>query len=298
MALAEKLPAPFIDSLSTVFEDSDEIDSFLSSLDSDSPTSIRLNPAKSSRKPDEEPVSWNADGYYLRSRPSFVAEAFWHAGYYYVQEASSMIVGHIIQQLKRTIADPIWVLDLCATPGGKSTDILSKLDGTDTLVSNEFVRSRSHILAENISKWGASNAMVTHNDPADFAALKGMFDILVIDAPCSGEGLFRKDHEAIKEWSTANVQLCADRQEKIILDSWAGLREGGYLVYSTCTYNPMENERILQWMLSNFDVSSVSIKMDDSWGFQKNEVGGAQLFHAFPHRVRGEGFSFFVLQKH
>jgi 16S rRNA C967 or C1407 C5-methylase (RsmB/RsmF family) len=204
-------------------------------------TSIRINPAKplptpDSRLPALSPVPWSSFGYYLAERPSFTFDPRFHAGAYYVQEASGMFLE---QALKQTVdlSRSVKVLDLCAAPGGKSTHIQSLLSRESILVSNDVIRSRAAVLEENMTKWGAPNVVVTNNDPAHLARLPHYFDVLVIDAPCSGSGLFRRDPDAIGEWSENNVQLCSQRQQRIIADVWPALKPGGILIYSTCSYS-------------------------------------------------------------
>ncbi|MDH5610354.1 MAG: hypothetical protein OEY56_12830, partial [Cyclobacteriaceae bacterium] len=192
---------------------------------------------------------------------------------------------------------PLRVLDLCGAPGGKSTDIMAMLRPQDLLVSNEVIQSRAGILREVATKWGYPNHLVTNNDPADFQRLPGFFDLMVVDAPCSGEGMFRKDEQAIREWSPAHVELCAARQQRILADVWDALREGGILLYSTCTFNRRENEEILARLRAKHEVTPVTIRGMEAFGFVQSEVGGIPLYRAFPHRIRGEGFSFFVLRK-
>ncbi|HEY1033070.1 MAG TPA: RsmB/NOP family class I SAM-dependent RNA methyltransferase, partial [Flavipsychrobacter sp.] len=197
-------------------------------------TSVRLNPYKVSGVfHNAEKVPWCSEGRYLDARPVFTLDPLFHAGAYYVQEASSMFLQ---QALKATVPDNnnLRVLDLCAAPGGKSTLIASLLGKDSLLVSNEVIRTRASILEENMSRWGYMNTWVTSNDPKDFGKLKGYFDVIVVDAPCSGSGLFRKDERALGEWSEANVALCSGRQQRILADVWPALKEGGVLIYATC----------------------------------------------------------------
>ena len=211
----------------------DQWPAFQLSLQESSPTSIRLNPLKKSKVP-EKKIPWTETGYYLEQRPRFTLDPLFHAGAYYVQEASSMLMEQGVRQ-SMDVTQPILALDLCASPGGKSTHLLSLLSADSFLVSNEVIRARASVLSENIQKWGYENVLVTNNDPIDFQLLPGFFDLIVVDAPCSGEGLFRKDQAAMKEWSVDNVQLCAQRQQRIVADVWPSLKEEGILLYSTCT---------------------------------------------------------------
>jgi 16S rRNA C967 or C1407 C5-methylase (RsmB/RsmF family)/NOL1/NOP2/fmu family ribosome biogenesis protein len=257
--------------------------------------SIRLNPEK---KTDHsgEPVDWCTNGRYLDERPVFTLDPLFHAGAYYVQEASSMFLEQVFLQLGLT-NHPIRILDLSAAPGGKSTHLVNLVHPDSLLVANEVIRSRASILAENLTKWGYNNVMVTNNDPVDFQQLPGFFDVLVVDAPCSGEGLFRKDPEAMKEWSVDQADHCAKRQRRILEDAWSALKADGILVYCTCTYNVDENETNLQWLHQQHSLESLELSLNDSWGIEKNQLGNITGYRFYPHRVRGEGFFISVLRK-
>jgi 16S rRNA C967 or C1407 C5-methylase (RsmB/RsmF family)/NOL1/NOP2/fmu family ribosome biogenesis protein len=246
-----------------------------------------------------ENIPWCNSGYYLPSRPVFTLDPLLHAGAYYVQEASSMFleqaVRYILQQIPVSLA-----LDLCAAPGGKSTHLASLLPEGSVLVSNEVIATRTPILLENLVKWGNANVMVTQNDPADFGKLGPQFDLIVVDAPCSGSGLFRRDPEAIKEWSEQAVSLCAQRQQRILADALPAMVPGGFLVYATCSYSPAEDEEILDWLLSQWELESISLP-DSFTGkgvvtVQSPEMQGTG-YRFFPCRVKGEGFFMAVLQK-
>ncbi|MBL0742906.1 methyltransferase RsmF C-terminal domain-like protein [Chryseolinea lacunae] len=262
-----------------------------------SPVSIRLNPAKVSAPPaGASSIPWTSHGYYLHERPSFTLDPAFHAGAYYVQEASSMF----LEQAFRQVVDPdkaIRVLDLCAAPGGKSTHLLSLLNNQSLLVSNEVIRARASILAENIQKWGHCNAVVTHNDPQDFQRLQGFFDVMVVDAPCSGEGLFRKDPDAMQEWSPDNVALCSKRQRRILSDVWPALKEGGVLLYSTCTYNADENEANLAWLQQEHGAEFIPLLLNESWGIQRVLHQNIPGYRFYPHNVKGEGFFMAAVRK-
>jgi len=189
------------------------------------------------------------------------------------------------------------VLDLCAAPGGKSTHLLSLINHNDLLVANEVIRSRVSVLNENIRKWGYQNVVVCNNDPADFSNLEGLFDLILIDAPCSGEGLFRRDPTAIQQWSVDNTILCATRQRRILADIWPALKTGGYLIYSTCTFNPAENEENLQWLSQNNDLESIRIPLQESWGVEEIETNGLYGYRFLPQNVKGEGFFLTLIRK-
>lgn len=256
-------------------------------------TSIRLNPKKllpQNHFPGTEHVPWCPHGRYLPARPSFTLDPVFHGGAYYVQEASSMFLHHVLSFLYDGNNKPQHVLDLCGAPGGKSTLLAAALPDS-LIVANEVIKSRVGVLAENISKWGSDNVVVTSNDPKDFTRLTGFFDLIVTDAPCSGSGLFRKDKEAIKEWSEANVQMCSLRQQRILNDVLPSLKTGGHLVYSTCSYSSQENEDICDWLVENFNLTPVQVPCNESWGVieavSQNHTYG---YRFYPYKLKGEGF--------
>lgn len=243
-------------------------------------------------------VPWCPDGYYLQERPSFTLDPMFHAGGYYVQEAGSMFIGQIFRQLYGVNPEhSLRVLDLCAAPGGKTT-LLSTLVGESGLVvANEVIRQRAATLVDNVRKWGLGNTVVTNNDPSHFAAFRHYFDLVLVDAPCSGEGMFRKTPEARNEWSAANVNLCAARSRRILSDAWDALKPGGILIYSTCTFNQQEDEETVKWLVEEYGCESVSVAADPAWGIVQGEVAGCPTFRFFPHRVQAEGFFAAVLRK-
>jgi 16S rRNA C967 or C1407 C5-methylase (RsmB/RsmF family)/NOL1/NOP2/fmu family ribosome biogenesis protein len=265
---------------------------------SDAPTSIRINPFKTSAIKSDEKVPWCDQGYYLASRPSFTFDPLFHSGCYYVQEASSMFIDRILHYINKD-SDGIRVLDLCAAPGGKSTLISSALKGNDLLVANEIIKTRVPILADNLTRWGTANTIVSNNDPKDFGKLKGFFDIILADAPCSGSGMFRKDPAAMDEWSEANVTLCHQRQERILADIYPSLKEDGYLIYSTCSYSMEENEDILDWLCTEFALESIRIPVEHDWGIVESRSTKKQAwgYRFYPDKVKGEGLFAACLQK-
>jgi 16S rRNA C967 or C1407 C5-methylase (RsmB/RsmF family)/NOL1/NOP2/fmu family ribosome biogenesis protein len=288
------LPQEFLDIMHGQLGDQ-SVD-FVSSLNKPSPTSIRLNPEKNYKVHSDSSVLWSAFGKYLSSRPSFTLDPAFHGGAYYVQEPSSMFLEQAFVQVLDS-GQSLNILDLSAAPGGKSTHMLSLAGRSSLLVSNEVIRSRATILAENILKWGYPNAIVTNNDPKDFGALGGFFDVVVIDAPCSGEGMFRKDPKAVDEWSPAHVSLCSSRQKRIIADVWPSLKENGILVYCTCTYNREENEENLQWLRQQHKIEFIKLKIDPQWGIEQTDDDGVVGYRFYPHRVAGEGFFISVMRK-
>lgn len=275
----------------------DKADILLCSLALEPLTSIRRNPSKIEQGRfreifGEDVVEWCEDGVYLPERPSFTHDPLFHSGTYYVQEAGSMFVGHIVKHLLKDLDQDLTVLDLCAAPGGKSTDLLSVLPKSSLLVANEVIKSRCPILAENVAKWGYPNVVVTNNDPRDFSKLTSLFDIVVVDAPCSGEGMFRKDSEAIEQWSEDNVELCVARQKRILADVWPSLKEGGYLLYSTCTFNSHENDDNVEWIINELGAEIVEIPSFES--ILRTNMRGYQFA---PGLTKSEGFFVAVLRK-
>ncbi|MDD6209708.1 MAG: rRNA cytosine-C5-methyltransferase [Bacteroidales bacterium] len=268
--------------------------SFLSSLKTESPVSVRINRSKWKESLSLNPVAWCPDGCYLEQRPSFTFDPLLHAGAYYVQEASSMFLYQVVLQL---LSEPVKALDLCAAPGGKSTLLLSSLPQGSLLVANEVIRNRAQVLNENIKKWGNPDAVVTNNNPADFVRLPHYFDFILADVPCSGEGMFRKDPDTVAEWSLENVSSCAVRQRQIIEDVWPALKPGGILVYSTCTYNTEENEENIQWICSELGAESVPLNLGNGWNIAAELMGSASCYRFFPHKIKGEGFFMAVLRK-
>jgi 16S rRNA C967 or C1407 C5-methylase (RsmB/RsmF family)/NOL1/NOP2/fmu family ribosome biogenesis protein len=274
----------------------EEWDAFTQALQEASPVSIRTNPLKNFQHAAVAQVPWSRQGYYLKERPVFTLDPAFHAGAYYVQEASSMFLEHALRQ-SIDLTTPLHVLDLCAAPGGKSTLVASLLNQESLLVSNEVIRSRAGILTENLQKWGTDQVVVTNNDPEDFQKLRGFFDVIVVDAPCSGEGLFRKDPQAMKEWSEENVQLCSKRQRRIVSDVWSALKENGILIYSTCTYNSLENEDNLRWLRDEHAVEFLPVAVDADWGIEEINEHGIKGYRFYPHKVKGEGFFLSVIRK-
>ncbi|MBF9253565.1 rRNA methyltransferase [Pontibacter sp. 172403-2] len=273
---------------------------FKAALQQDPPVSIRLNPAKTSSASiagiNLPHVPWASQGYYLPERPLFTLDPLLHAGTYYVQEASSMFLEQALQQAA-DLLQPLRVLDLCGAPGGKSTQLASLISPDSLLVSNEVIRSRASILAENITKWGSGNVLVTNNDPRDFKRLSGFFDVMVVDAPCSGEGMFRKDAHAVQEWSEENVKLCAQRQQRILTEVWEALKPGGVLIYSTCTWNETENEENMAWLTMQQQAESINLTLPLEWNIVPTQLNGVRGYRFYPHLVQGEGFFMAVLRK-
>jgi len=290
-------PPNFLESLSG--EPGFDAENFINTHQfSETPTSIRINPFKISAIKADAQVPWCPEGYYLDTRPSFTFDPLFHAGCYYVQEASSMFIGHILKTIKPD-GEPVKILDLCAAPGGKSTLINSAMQPDDLLVANEIIKTRVPVLADNLSRWGTANVIVTNNDPKDFTRLKGFFDIILVDAPCSGSGMFRKDPAAMDEWSENNVVLCHQRQERILADIYPCLKEGGHLIYSTCSYSHQENEDILDWLCDSFELESLPIPIYKEWGIVETQSPKQKAwgYRFYPGKVKGEGLFAACLRK-
>lgn len=268
---------------------------FARALEREPVVSIRYNEPKMKADETLSNVPWASQGRYLSSRPVFTADPLFHAGCYYVQEASSMFVEQVVRQY---VHEPVRALDLCAAPGGKSTHLLSLLPSGSMLVSNEPMPLRAQVLAENVAKWGNASSVVTKNLPSDFSPFRDFFDLIVVDAPCSGEGMFRKEPKAVEQWSVANVEMCAERQKEILSDIWSSLRPGGLLVYSTCTFNSEENEHNVRWIAEELGAEPLALDIDASWNVTGSLVGDNMPVYRFiPGRTEGEGFFLAVLRK-
>ena len=294
---------------------------FMEAFNEDAPVSIRLNPRKveggnhnsqfSILNSQFDKVPWCPEGYYLSGRPQFTFDPLFHAGCYYVQEASSMFITHVLRSVTEgrffcditgdVTKEPslCYTLDLCAAPGGKSTAMRTVLPEGSILVSNEPIANRAQILLENITKWGWPNCIVTNNYPRDFRKAKTKFDIILCDVPCSGEGMFRKDPTTIGEWSLQNVEKCWRLQREIVADAWECLNPGGLLIYSTCTFNIKENEENIRWILDTYDAEPIAIPTEPEWNITGSLLEGfdVPVYRFIPGITRGEGLFMCVLRK-
>ncbi len=257
--------------------------------------SFRINKKKISVSPFEGALSvpWCADGFYLKERPKYAQHPYWHAGGFYVQEASSMFLSYALQQLL-PLQETLCVLDACAAPGGKSTLMASLLSNNSVLVSNEVIKSRVNVLQENIVKWGNTNSIITNSDTQQFGKLPPFFDCIVVDAPCSGSGLFRKDAQAMNEWSENNVQLCSERQQRIVSNLIPALKNNGVLIYSTCSYSVEENEMMVNWLCEKHQLETVHMEVPAAWNIVNSQEG---CYRFYPYLVKGEGFFIALLRK-
>ena len=276
-------------------------------------TSLRINPAKwtfpgiekltsgfnafQQRDIKASAIPWCTNGYYLSERPSFTFDPFLHAGAYYVQEASSMFIGYALEKVTAGQSS-LKALDLCAAPGGKTT-LLASIKNISLLVSNELIRTRVPVLYENVVKWGMPHVFVSQQDPRDFQRLPGFFDVLLVDAPCSGSGLFRRDPDAISEWSLQNVALCSQRQQRILADALPALKEDGLLIYSTCSYSREEDEAILDWLISDCAMETVKVDLPAEWGIVEtmSDAHNGYGYRFYPDKIKGEGFFMACLRK-
>lgn len=284
----------------------DEAAALAAALDSEPITAVRFNTRKAAVSdcvreaifPAGKPVAWCRDGLVLGSRPQFTLMPEWHGGLFYVQEPASMVIGEVVRRLCGRIGrSDIRYLDTCAAPGGKTTAALSALPDEAFVVANEFVPSRANILLENLTKWGAPNVGVTCGDTAAFRKLPVAFDIVAVDAPCSGEGMMRKDEEARRQWSEGLVKQCAALQREIVENAWTALRPGGYLIYSTCTFNRSEDEEILRYIVEGLGGESIDTGIGSDFDIPGAIVPGLHALRFMPHRTCGEGLFMGVMRK-
>jgi len=268
------------------------------------PVSVRINPQKAIGPekvfPAEntgEMVAWCPKAFYLNSRPSFTMDPLFHAGAYYVQEASSMFIHHLISSVLQD-KEGLMALDLCAAPGGKTT-LLSSMPHFRLVLANEIIQTRVPVLRENTIKWGARHVFVSNNDPADFEKMAGLFDLVLVDAPCSGSGLFRKDAAAMNEWNPSLVSFCSARQKRILASAMHSVVEGGYLLYSTCSYSKEENEENLDHIMDSGLFESLAVNVPDEWNLVESisSIKKAKGYRFYPNKVRGEGFFCAIFQK-
>jgi 16S rRNA C967 or C1407 C5-methylase (RsmB/RsmF family) len=292
-----KFPEHFKEKLCTVIPEN-ESDDFLQALSDPPTTSIRRNPHKCIPIlfQEENAIPWESEGCYVANDTKFILDPEWHAGAYYVQEPSSMILGEFFRSLPES-GDTLMVLDLCAAPGGKSTHLRSLMSKDSFLVSNEIDPQRFSILRENITRWGHNQVLLTRTEPKTLGKISGFFDLILVDAPCSGEGMFRKDPQAIQHWGLNNIQQCHQRQTTILHDILPSLKPGGVLIYSTCTYNQDENERIGDWLCAEYNLESIAPELPSDWGFTKRTGSHTTAWVAYPHKVRGEGIAMQMFRK-
>ncbi|MCI7001196.1 MAG: hypothetical protein MR898_02625 [Prevotella sp.] len=292
-----QLPIDFTDMARRTMGE-ERFDSYLKAFETDAPVSIRLNPEKAKElTADGERVPWCRNAYYLPQRPNFTYDPLLHAGCYYVQEAGSMFLDTVMQQW---VPDaPVVMIDFCAAPGGKSLLARTALAADSVLFSNEPMRNRANILAENVEKWGYADHFVTNNFPRDYRRAKMIADVVLCDVPCSGEGMFRKDEATIREWSMQNVEKCARLQREIVADAWSCLADGGLFIYSTCTFNTHEDEENIQWMMDELGAEVLPVKVDAAWNITGSLLDGFSqpVYRFIPGISKGEGLFLCVLRK-
>lgn len=292
-----QLPIDFTDMARRTMGE-ERFDSYLKAFETDAPVSIRLNPEKAKElTTDGERVPWCRNAYYLPQRPNFTYDPLLHAGCYYVQEAGSMFLDTVMQQW---VPDaPVVMIDFCAAPGGKSLLARTALAAGSVLFSNEPMRNRANILAENVEKWGYADHFVTNNFPRDYRRAKMIADVVLCDVPCSGEGMFRKDEATIREWSMQNVEKCARLQREIVADAWSCLADGGLFIYSTCTFNTHEDEENIQWMMDELGAEVLPVKVDAAWNITGSLLDGFSqpVYRFIPGISKGEGLFLCVLRK-
>lgn len=290
-------PKEFIEYTSRLFGE-ERWQKFLDSFGQETPVSVRYNPFKPvSDMFDGERVPWCKDAYWLKDRPKFTLDPLLHAGAYYVQEAGSMFLDQVLRQY---VSTPVCMLDLCAAPGGKSTLARAALSEGSLLISNEPDRRRANILMENMQKQGHRDVYVTNNYAKDFRASKIMLDVILTDVPCSGEGMFRRDEGAIKEWSVQNVRKCAELQRSIVEEIWHCLHPGGLLIYSTCTFNLQEDEENVRWIIEELGADILPVETRQEWGITGSllEEFEVPVYRFIPGITRSEGLFMCVLRKH
>lgn len=296
MARIEDLPESFV-SYTRETMGEELFAAFVSGLGEEAPVSIRVNRAKwDGDVVHGERVPWSADGYYLPDRPNFTFDPLLHAGCYYVQEASSMFVERVLGQY---VTEPVEMLDMCAAPGGKSLAAIATLPEGSWLMSNEPIRQRASVLAENVSKWGSERMVVVNNYPEQISKSKLKFDVILCDVPCSGEGMFRKDAQAISEWSVQNVEKCRQLQREIVAEAWKCLRSGGLLIYSTCTFNTRENEENVRWIMDEYGAEILPVDVREEWNVVGSLLAGfdGPVYRFIPGVTRGEGIFMAVMRK-
>lgn len=278
-----------------------EASDLIKSLDQPPVTSIRLNKRKPRANfPDSTSVPWCSSGFYLRKRPEFILDPLLHAGAYYVQDASSMIYETVVSKLlseNKWNDIPLHVLDLCAAPGGKTTAIINSLSDESWITANEYSSKRVNALKENLAKWGFPNVTITNKDTDAFSTQEGKYDIVAVDAPCSGEGMMRKEEMARIQWSHKLVEECSILQRRILLNAITALKPGGFLIYSTCTFNRKENEENAEFIVKNQGMEPIDMKFPEEWGIGKGIDSELPLYRFMPHKTRGEGLFLSVFRK-
>lgn len=294
-------PDGFVDNIVSLLA-GDDRDAFWNAMMRPPEIGVRFNCHKRSSCLPEwvesaERVRWCPSGLYLDHRPQFVLSPLWHQGCFYVQDPSSMIYESLVAKLVDGSHRPLAFLDLCAAPGGKTTAAMNSLPGESLVVANEYVGRRASILKENLIKYGRGELIVCNSDTSHIADCGLEFDIVVVDAPCSGEGMMRKEEEARNQWTPGLVRQCAALQKEILMDAWKVVRPGGYLIYSTCTFNRTENEENLSWLVENTGAEPVQVDFPEEWGIMRGIDTEIPCWRFMPHVTRGEGLFVAVVHK-
>ncbi len=273
----------------------------LASLNDDAVVSVRMNKHKLCSLDffdnNTDIVKWCKSGRYLEHRPNFTLMPQLHCGCFYVQDASSMIYEEIVSRLISDKNAPINYLDMCAAPGGKTTAAINVLPQKSLVVANEFVAQRANILKENLQKWGSPDMIVTNSSAEKLGCLSGLFDIVAVDAPCSGEGMMRKDEEAVRQWTPNLVGQCTSLQWDIVSNIWNALKSGGYLIYSTCTFNHFENELMIERICTELEGETIDMNFPNEWGVISGKQTKQHCYRFMPHKTRGEGLFVSVIRK-
>ncbi|MBD5358562.1 MAG: hypothetical protein HDR88_16510 [Bacteroides sp.] len=295
------LPSGFIEMARTLL--GNDADDFLNAITSSPVCSVRIN----SRKPgahfdDAIPVKWCKTGFYLPSRPVFTLDPLLHAGAYYVQDASSMIYREVASRILNTLStsgepQPVCILDMCAAPGGKTTAMIDALPDGSKVIANEYVAKRAAILRENLAKWGFPDTTVLNKDSSFFKTAGYEFDIIAVDAPCSGEGMMRKDPDAVAQWSPQLIENCARLQKDILANAVQALKPGGFLIYSTCTFNRIENEENAEYICSELNLEPFDLAFPEEWGIPHGISTSLPVYRFMPHKTEGEGLFLAVFRK-
>lgn len=296
------LPQEFIDKMRQQLPE--DIEKFIASYDEEHHRGLRCNTLKLS--PDEfaricpfdiEPVAWVKNGFYSREDEQPAKHPYYYAGLYYIQEPSAMTPASVLP-----VAPGDHVLDLCAAPGGKTTELGAKLKGKGVLVCNDISNSRAKALLKNVELFGIRNAVVISEAPDKLAEhFEGYFDKILVDAPCSGEGMFRKSHAIIKNWQQYGVEYYAKLQREIMPNAVRMLKPGGYMVFSTCTFSQEEDEGTLEFIMENYSemelIKTVDFDLPQYSGFTRGFGKYSDAARIYPHRVRGEGHFVALLRK-
>lgn len=297
MAETNKIPTKLPQAFIEMIDAEPALAGLSEALTTEPSVAIRINSRKSYTTPYDTIVPWCQSGRYLPKRPAFTFDPAMHQGRYYVQDASSMISWHAVRQISSRINRPITFLDACAAPGGKTTAAIDALPDGSMVFANEYVPSRAVVLRENIIKWGYSRCIVSRGDTARIARIGEIFDIIVADVPCSGEGMMRKDPEAVAQWSPRLIEECATRQREILDNLWQALAPGGYLIYSTCTFNRQENEEIVAYLHDEYEAESIDLEIPEEWGIAPGIGTPHHCYRFLPGRIIGEGLFMAAVRK-